>query len=90
MQGRDELGQWAIEPCELHRVYPPLADDTATGNGTEERGVTGVKRLSPRPIPEGAHARGLPPHHGRDQKRYPNQYAGSITWIGRYGSAATV
>src|ERR1700732_4877199 len=39
--GRDELGQWAIEPCELHRVYPPLADDTATGNGTEERGVTG-------------------------------------------------
>ena len=30
-----------IEPCELHRVYPPLTDDTATGNGTEERGVTG-------------------------------------------------
>jgi hypothetical protein len=20
---RDELGQWAIEPCELHRVHPP-------------------------------------------------------------------
>ena len=39
--GRDELGQWAIEPCELHRVYPPLTDDTGTGNGTEERGVTG-------------------------------------------------
>ena len=39
--GRDELDQWAIEPCELHRVYPPLTDDTATGNGTEERGVTG-------------------------------------------------
>ena len=38
---RDELDQWAIEPCELHRVYPPLTDDTATGNGTEERGVTG-------------------------------------------------
>src|SRR5947208_2516535 len=37
--GRDESGQWAIEPCELHRVYPPL-DDTGTGNGTEERGVT--------------------------------------------------
>src|SRR4051794_24961365 len=30
-----------IEPCELHRVYPPLTDDTGTGNGTEERGVTG-------------------------------------------------
>jgi len=39
--GRDEYGQWAIEPCELHRVYPPLADDTGTGNGMEERGVTG-------------------------------------------------
>ena len=25
----------------LRRVYPPLADDTGTGNGTEERGVTG-------------------------------------------------
>ena len=33
--------QCRIEPCELHRVYPPLADDTGTGNGTEERGVTG-------------------------------------------------
>ena len=39
--GRNEFGQWAIEPCELHRVYPPLTDDTATGNGMEERGVTG-------------------------------------------------
>src|ERR1700731_1849832 len=39
--GRDEFGQWAIEPCELHRVSPPLADDTGTGNGTGERGVTG-------------------------------------------------
>jgi hypothetical protein len=39
--GRDEFGQWAIEPCELHRIYPPLADDTGTGNGTEERSVTG-------------------------------------------------
>jgi hypothetical protein len=39
--GRDEFGQWAIEPCELHRVYPALADETGTGNGTGERGVTG-------------------------------------------------
>src|ERR1700704_5309383 len=35
--GRDEFGQWAIEPCELHRVYPALTEDTVTGNGTEER-----------------------------------------------------
>ena len=39
--GRDEFGQWAIEPCELHRVYPPLTDDTGTGNDTGERAVTG-------------------------------------------------
>ena len=39
--GRDEFGQWAIEPCELHRVYPVLTDDTGTGNGTGERAVTG-------------------------------------------------
>jgi hypothetical protein len=39
--GRDELGQWAIEPCELHRVYPALTDESGTGNGTGERAVTG-------------------------------------------------
>jgi hypothetical protein len=39
--GRDEIGQWAIEACELHRVYPPLTEDTDTGNGTGERAVTG-------------------------------------------------
>ena len=39
--GRDEFGQWAIEPCELHRVYPALTEDTVTGNGTGERAVTG-------------------------------------------------
>jgi hypothetical protein len=39
--GRDELGQWAIEPCELHRVYPALTEDTVTGNGTGEQAVTG-------------------------------------------------
>src|SRR5690242_17421766 len=39
--GRDEFGQWAIEPCELHRVYPALTDDDHTGNGTAERAVTG-------------------------------------------------
>src|SRR6516225_3238545 len=38
--GRDEFGQWSIEPCELHRVYPPT-DDARTGNDTGERAVTG-------------------------------------------------
>jgi hypothetical protein len=39
--GRDKFGQWAIEPCELHRVYPVLTDDKDTANGTGERAVTG-------------------------------------------------
>ena len=39
--GRDEFSQWAIEPCELHRVYPPLSEDTGTQNGAGERAVTG-------------------------------------------------
>ena len=39
--GRNEFGQWAIEPCELYRVYPALTDESGTGNGTGERAVTG-------------------------------------------------
>ena len=39
--GRNELGQWAIEPCELHRVYSALTDENGTENGTAERSVTG-------------------------------------------------
>jgi hypothetical protein len=39
--GRDEFGQWAIEPCELHRVYPALTADNDTANGTRERAATG-------------------------------------------------
>jgi hypothetical protein len=38
--GRDEFGQWAIEPCELHRVYPALTDDNDTANGTGGRAAT--------------------------------------------------
>ena len=39
--GRDEFGQWAIKPCELHRVYPALTDHNDTANGTGERAATG-------------------------------------------------
>jgi hypothetical protein len=37
---KDEFGQWCIEPCELHRVYPALADVT-DDTRAEERAVTG-------------------------------------------------
>jgi hypothetical protein len=31
---KDALGQWRIEPAELHRVYPPAQGDDEDGNGT--------------------------------------------------------
>ena len=31
---KDALGQWRIEPAELHRVYPPVQSDDADGNET--------------------------------------------------------
>ena len=34
-------GYFFHRPSPASQVYPPLADDTGTGNGTEERGVTG-------------------------------------------------
>jgi hypothetical protein len=37
---KDEFGQWCIEPCELHRLYPAVTDETDS-NGAEERPVTG-------------------------------------------------
>jgi hypothetical protein len=30
---KDEHGQWAIEPCELHRVYPPCSEAPGADNG---------------------------------------------------------
>src|SRR6516225_1631647 len=37
---KGDFGQWCIEPCELHRIYPALTDVT-DGTGAEERAVTG-------------------------------------------------
>jgi excisionase family DNA binding protein len=31
---KDALGQWRIEPAELHRVYPPAQSNGAEGNET--------------------------------------------------------
>jgi hypothetical protein len=35
---KDEHGQWCIEPCELHRVYPARSEDNGAGNGTGNDG----------------------------------------------------
>jgi hypothetical protein len=37
---KDEFGQWCIEPCELHRVYPALTGVTGSDDAGE-RAVTG-------------------------------------------------
>jgi len=33
---KDEHGQWQIEPAELHRVYPPVADNGADTEATRQ------------------------------------------------------
>jgi hypothetical protein len=41
---KDEFGQWCIEPCELHRVYPALTEVTDSDGAAEQavtRGETG-------------------------------------------------
>jgi hypothetical protein len=37
---KDALGQWRIEPAELHRVYPPVQSNGADGNGTRHGATT--------------------------------------------------
>src|ERR1700724_1084870 len=32
---RDELGQWHVEPVELHRVFPPVAEQRCTTDATQ-------------------------------------------------------
>jgi chromosome segregation ATPase len=33
---RNELGEWQIEPVELHRVYPPVSREPASETGSKE------------------------------------------------------
>jgi hypothetical protein len=33
---KDEHGEWHIEPCELHRVYPPVAHTEVRSNATPQ------------------------------------------------------
>jgi len=33
---RDELGQWHVEPVELHRVFPPAAPAAAAANAPQQ------------------------------------------------------
>ena len=38
--GRSDTGDYAIDPAELHRVFPPVQDATRSGNGSVTRDAT--------------------------------------------------
>jgi hypothetical protein len=40
---KDALGQWRIEPAELHRVYPPAQSNGADGNPTRHDAATALR-----------------------------------------------
>ena len=42
--GRSETGDYAIDPAELHRVFPPVQDATRSGNGSVTRDATPSER----------------------------------------------
>jgi hypothetical protein len=39
---KDALGQWRIEPAELHRVYPPVQSNGAEDNATRHGATTAL------------------------------------------------
>jgi len=39
---KDALGQWRIEPAELHRVYPPAESNGALNNRTRLHAITAL------------------------------------------------
>jgi hypothetical protein len=43
---KDALGQWRIEPAELHRVYPPMQANDADGNGTPYGATAALARAA--------------------------------------------
>jgi hypothetical protein len=40
---KDALGQWRIEPAELHRVYPPAQSNDADGTSTRHDAATALR-----------------------------------------------
>src|SRR6185295_1530733 len=42
---KNELGEWEIEPAELHRVYPPVTDGDTPGVTPEDEEEEGVQLL---------------------------------------------
>ena len=42
--GRSDTGDYAIDPAELHRVFPPVQDATRSGNGCVTQDATPSER----------------------------------------------
>ena len=42
--GRSDTGDYAIDPAELHRVFPPVQDATRSGNGSVTQDATPSER----------------------------------------------
>ena len=42
--GRSDIGEYAIDPAELHRIFPPVQDATRSGNGSVTRDATPSER----------------------------------------------
>src|SRR6185312_2042642 len=40
---KNDLGEWDIDPAELHRVYPPVAEKTVTVNGNLQNSDLALK-----------------------------------------------
>ena len=43
---KDAFGQWTVEPAELHRVYPPVADAATDGSATPQRAMAHAAALT--------------------------------------------
>jgi len=42
---KDQLGEWQIEPAELHRIYPPVARRNAGGDAAQRYAAPDVEAL---------------------------------------------
>jgi len=45
---RDELGQWHVEPVELHRVFPAVAEQRCEGDATPRYALGGAVEANAR------------------------------------------
>src|SRR5262249_49184927 len=86
--GKDEQGEWRIEPAELHRVYPPVqANEARPERAHQETLIAELRNAlsdmrrdrdewreeAPRPAPLAPHAQPLPPKPQPPQTHEPSR-----------------